>query len=265
MPSEIYVPFNLSAAIDMTKDFGGIHKHCYFCHSTSDERCMKDVTNESCKTVSCLHCKAIFHGCKMDEHVELCPASMEPCVNAKLGCTSQIMRGNWIDRFNHMNNCVFNQNAEKKIALVENPSKASLVSEDDIQRSKGHIYNHNYNSQLYPMHLSCKYVKNKDHIGCRNMSCPRCDAILDFGCQMNDHIELCPRQALPCINVQFGCSEKIQRRNWTLDNEHINNCTYYKTNENHLIEHNIQRNDTKKLEGKIRDRVSCKNFEASRD
>ena len=73
-------------------DYGGPHRHCYFCYSFT--LCnMRNDTDQSCDFTTCsLGCGAIFHGCKMEEHLELCPNLTVPCLNAVNGCPKILPR-----------------------------------------------------------------------------------------------------------------------------------------------------------------------------
>ena len=76
--------------LDNELNFGGPHRHCFNCYSFivchhADKTSTK-FEDESCDFTKCLHkCGAIFHGCKLDEHLEICPNVTVPCLNQQIG------------------------------------------------------------------------------------------------------------------------------------------------------------------------------------
>ncbi|KAG7515631.1 F-box only protein 40-like [Solea senegalensis] len=67
------------------------HVHCESCYS---RRCRARVeVSVSCSITSCrLHCGALFHLCKEEDHLLLCPNVRVPCLNAGYGCPVQMPR-----------------------------------------------------------------------------------------------------------------------------------------------------------------------------
>ncbi|XP_029956193.1 F-box only protein 40-like [Salarias fasciatus] len=67
------------------------HVHCDSCFS---RRCRARVeASVSCALIPCrLHCGALFHLCKEDDHLLLCPNVRVPCINAGYGCPLQLPR-----------------------------------------------------------------------------------------------------------------------------------------------------------------------------
>ncbi|KAM9348352.1 F-box only protein 40-like [Symphorus nematophorus] len=67
------------------------HVHCDSCYS---RRCRVRVeVSVCCALVSCrLHCGALFHLCKEEDHLLLCPNVRVPCLNAGYGCPVQLPR-----------------------------------------------------------------------------------------------------------------------------------------------------------------------------
>lgn len=72
--------------------FGGPHKHCYTCYSF--KLCSRHPDqDDSCDFTRCANrCGAVFHGCKLEEHQELCPNLTVPCINQVLGCPLEVFR-----------------------------------------------------------------------------------------------------------------------------------------------------------------------------
>ena len=70
---------------DNQLNYAGPHKHCYNCYSFT--LCSRNSDKEeSCDFTRCLHkCGAIFHGCKLQEHLELCPNVLVSCINEHIG------------------------------------------------------------------------------------------------------------------------------------------------------------------------------------
>nr|XP_020473687.1 F-box only protein 40-like [Monopterus albus] len=67
------------------------HVHCDSCYS---RRCRARVEpSMSCALIPCrLHCGAVFHLCKEEDHLLLCPNVRVPCFNAEYGCPVQLAR-----------------------------------------------------------------------------------------------------------------------------------------------------------------------------
>ncbi|KAF7669088.1 hypothetical protein LDENG_00252010 [Lucifuga dentata] len=67
------------------------HVHCDSCFS---RRCKNRVeVSVSCAVTPCrLHCGALFHLCKEEEHLLLCPNVRVPCLNAAYGCPAHLTR-----------------------------------------------------------------------------------------------------------------------------------------------------------------------------
>ncbi|KAM8977763.1 F-box only protein 40 [Pelodytes ibericus] len=69
----------------------GQHRHCEKCFN---KRCQAPInTGVSCVMIPCkLHCGAIFHLCKEEEHLLLCPLEWVPCLNSVFGCPFSMSR-----------------------------------------------------------------------------------------------------------------------------------------------------------------------------
>ncbi|XP_077448655.1 F-box only protein 40-like [Stigmatopora argus] len=69
-----------------------MHTHCGSCYST---RCRAQVeAGMCCALVACpLSCGALFHSCKEEEHLLLCPRVRTPCLNFSFGCPARLPRG----------------------------------------------------------------------------------------------------------------------------------------------------------------------------
>ncbi|XP_041657330.1 F-box only protein 40-like [Cheilinus undulatus] len=67
------------------------HVHCDSCYN---RRCRARVeVSVSCAVIPCrLHCGALFHLCKEEDHLLLCPNVRVPCLNAGYGCSLQLPR-----------------------------------------------------------------------------------------------------------------------------------------------------------------------------
>uniref|UniRef100_A0A3Q3WDH1 Uncharacterized protein n=1 Tax=Mola mola TaxID=94237 RepID=A0A3Q3WDH1_MOLML len=67
------------------------HVHCDSCYS---RRCRARVeVSVCCALVPCrLHCGALFHLCKEEDHMLLCPNVRVPCLNVEYGCRLQLPR-----------------------------------------------------------------------------------------------------------------------------------------------------------------------------
>uniref|UniRef100_A0AAX7V5E1 F-box protein 40, tandem duplicate 1 n=1 Tax=Astatotilapia calliptera TaxID=8154 RepID=A0AAX7V5E1_ASTCA len=77
------------------------HIHCDSCYS---RRCRARVEASVCCAVTpCrLHCGALFHLCKAEDHLLLCPNVRVPCINAAYGCPVQLPRSS---RASHLQVC----------------------------------------------------------------------------------------------------------------------------------------------------------------
>ena len=70
----------------------GPHKHCYFCISKSNCTLNKS-SEEACEWTKCVNkCGAVFHGCKLQEHLDICPFSTVACINKSFGCPIELLR-----------------------------------------------------------------------------------------------------------------------------------------------------------------------------
>ncbi|XP_038565348.1 F-box only protein 40-like [Micropterus salmoides] len=67
------------------------HVHCDSCYS---RRCRAQVeVSVCCAVIPCrLHCGALFHLCKEEDHMLLCPNVRVPCLNAEYGCPVHLPR-----------------------------------------------------------------------------------------------------------------------------------------------------------------------------
>ncbi|XP_044079083.1 F-box only protein 40-like [Siniperca chuatsi] len=67
------------------------HVHCDSCYS---RRCRARVeVSVCCAVIPCrLHCGALFHLCKEEDHLLLCPNVRVPCLNAEYGCPVHLPR-----------------------------------------------------------------------------------------------------------------------------------------------------------------------------
>ncbi|XP_038565349.1 F-box only protein 40-like [Micropterus salmoides] len=67
------------------------HIHCDSCYS---RRCRARVeVSVCCAVIPCrLHCGALFHLCKEEDHMLLCPNVRVPCLNAEYGCPVHLPR-----------------------------------------------------------------------------------------------------------------------------------------------------------------------------
>ncbi|XP_034406319.1 F-box only protein 40-like, partial [Cyclopterus lumpus] len=67
------------------------HVHCDSCYS---RRCRARVeVSVCCALIPCrLHCGALFHLCKEEDHLLLCPNVRVPCLNAEYGCPLHLTR-----------------------------------------------------------------------------------------------------------------------------------------------------------------------------
>ena len=76
------------------KDGTQIHKHCFTCYSFTQCTAISNSSkSQSCDFVKCpSHCGAVFHGCKLKEHNEICPNVTVTCINHSLGCPVEMLR-----------------------------------------------------------------------------------------------------------------------------------------------------------------------------
>ncbi|XP_061606897.1 F-box only protein 40-like isoform X2 [Phyllopteryx taeniolatus] len=67
------------------------HDHCRSCYN---RRCRaRAEEGVCCALVACgLHCGALFHLCKEEGHLLLCPCARVPCLNAAYGCSAWLPR-----------------------------------------------------------------------------------------------------------------------------------------------------------------------------
>ncbi|TNN66423.1 F-box only protein 40 [Liparis tanakae] len=77
------------------------HVHCDSCYS---RRCGARVeASVCCALIPCrLHCGALFHLCKEEDHLLLCPSVRAPCLNADYGCPLHLPRSS---RAAHLQAC----------------------------------------------------------------------------------------------------------------------------------------------------------------
>jgi len=70
-------------------ELGGIHRHCFRCFNL--KRCNKDA--DACGVSECpAGCGWVYHSCKEEEHLLLCPLAKVECVNSSFGCDIILMR-----------------------------------------------------------------------------------------------------------------------------------------------------------------------------
>jgi len=70
------------------EELGGLHRHCFSCFK---QRCNFD--GDACPSISCKNgCGHVFHSCKEEEHLLLCPLSLVPCLNQYYGCDQVLPR-----------------------------------------------------------------------------------------------------------------------------------------------------------------------------
>jgi len=70
-------------------DLGGIHRHCFRCFNV--RKCNKDA--DACEIVECsLGCGWVYHSCKEEEHLILCPLVRIECINSSFGCSMTMAR-----------------------------------------------------------------------------------------------------------------------------------------------------------------------------
>ena len=77
----------------MEADINAGHKHCTTCYTITRCNRSSSTSDESCDMKKCINnCGAMFHGCKMEDHLELCPNSTIACINRSLGCPISVLR-----------------------------------------------------------------------------------------------------------------------------------------------------------------------------
>lgn len=70
-------------------ELGGIHRHCFRCFNL--KRCNKDA--DACEVSECpIGCGWVYHSCKEEEHLLLCPMARVECINSSLGCSMIMTR-----------------------------------------------------------------------------------------------------------------------------------------------------------------------------
>jgi len=80
-------------------ELGGIHRHCFRCFNL--KRCNKDA--DACGVSECpAGCGWLYHSCKEEEHLLLCPMVRVECINNSLGCNMTMARK---DVFRHLPVC----------------------------------------------------------------------------------------------------------------------------------------------------------------
>lgn len=68
-----------------------VHGHCTNCVSVNCK--VLPITDHSCPMVTCpADCNAKFHRCKIDDHRNLCPNEVVPCLNHWNGCKKRMPR-----------------------------------------------------------------------------------------------------------------------------------------------------------------------------
>ncbi|XP_072301892.1 F-box only protein 40-like [Eucyclogobius newberryi] len=79
----------------------GGHAHCDSCYT---RRCRARVEPSVCCPLSTcrLLCGALYHLCKEEDHLLLCPNVRAPCINAEFGCPLQMLRSS---RAEHLQFC----------------------------------------------------------------------------------------------------------------------------------------------------------------
>eukprot|EP00092_Neocalanus_flemingeri_P003271 GFUD01003502.1.p1 GENE.GFUD01003502.1~~GFUD01003502.1.p1 ORF type:complete len:627 (+),score=134.00 GFUD01003502.1:172-2052(+) len=70
-------------------ELGGIHRHCFKCFNL--KKCNRD--EDACGVSECpVGCGWMFHSCKEEEHLLLCPMVRVECINSSLGCGIMLTR-----------------------------------------------------------------------------------------------------------------------------------------------------------------------------
>ncbi|KAM9788524.1 LOW QUALITY PROTEIN: F-box only protein 40-like [Neosynchiropus ocellatus] len=117
---------------------GRQHVHCDSCFS---RRCRAQVeVSVCCAVVSCrLLCGAVFHQCKEEDHLLLCPNVRVPCLNAAYGCPLHLARSS---RAAHLQECpasVVSCSMEWLRWLVDdtNPHGEKALQENVLKISEG--------------------------------------------------------------------------------------------------------------------------------
>ncbi|TKS65350.1 Clustered mitochondria protein -like protein [Collichthys lucidus] len=119
------------------------HVHCDSCYS---RRCrVRLEVSVSCAVIPCrLLCGALFHLCKEEDHMLLCPNVRVPCLNAEFGCQVHLPRSS---QAAHLQLCpasvvccsmewirwpVDDTNPHSNLALQENVMKENEVQEEAL-------------------------------------------------------------------------------------------------------------------------------------
>lgn len=73
----------------MNNDENQLHQHCLNCfHQNCD-----DLFAKTCKMASCqTGCGAVLHECKMEDHLNICLNSIQPCNNSSYGCPFKLKK-----------------------------------------------------------------------------------------------------------------------------------------------------------------------------
>ena len=76
----------------------GLHRHCWTCFNVRKCR-----DRDACPVVECgLGCGWLYHACKQEEHLLLCPLQRVSCLNAGYGCDQEMARQ---DLTSHLLSC----------------------------------------------------------------------------------------------------------------------------------------------------------------
>lgn len=68
----------------------------------------------------------------------------------------------------------------------------------------------------------CKYIPRSDDDSlCSLIFCPYNCGVKLHECKVDDHGYICPENVVPCLNVQYGCSSFVKRKNLP---KHFRNC-----------------------------------------
>ncbi|KAM4547588.1 F-box only protein 40-like [Fundulus diaphanus] len=146
-----------------------LHLHCDSCYS---RRCRARVeVSVTCALVPCrLLCGAVFHLCKEEDHLLLCPNVRVPCLNAEYGCPVQLPRSS---RGAHLQVCpasvvccsmewlrlpTDDTNANGFKALQENVMKERSTRDDALDVAmalvdQSDLYTRLKMKPLYPEHM----------------------------------------------------------------------------------------------------------------
>uniref|UniRef100_UPI0037E8956D F-box only protein 40-like n=1 Tax=Semicossyphus pulcher TaxID=241346 RepID=UPI0037E8956D len=142
------------------------HVHCDSCYS---RRCRARVEDSvCCAVIPCrLHCGALFHLCKEEDHLLLCPNVRVPCLNVEYGCPLHLPRSS---RAAHLQVCpasvvccsmewlrwpIDDTNPNSNIALQENAMKENKGQEEALDLAmalvdQSDIYDRLKMKPLYP-------------------------------------------------------------------------------------------------------------------